>query len=94
MTTHIEPTTTTTPAPEPEEWDRLRMLQVIEDAERETRMCACGELLTVSVSSDAVWLECPTFRVAHVGRLAWLRSGLREALHDRRTIITGWGRVA
>jgi hypothetical protein len=70
------------------------MLQVIEDAERQSRMCVCGELMTVAASSDALWLECPTFRDAHVGRLAGLRSGLRELLHDRRAIVTGLGRVA
>ena len=92
MTTPIRPTS---PAiPEPESWDRLRMLQVIEDAERQNRMCACGGLMTVSASDDALWLECPTFRDAHAGRLGWLRSGVREMLHERRAIVTGLGRVA
>jgi hypothetical protein len=78
-----------TPVPVPDERDRLHLLLVIEDAERETRICPCGERMVVAASDDAVWLECPTFREVHEGRLGWLRSGLREVLHERRTIVTG-----
>ena len=82
------------PAPEPPDGDRLHLLQVIEDAQREVRICPCGALMTLGESEDTLWLECPAFRETHDGRLAWLRSGLRGMLHDRRSIVTDLGRVA
>ena len=85
---------TDTGAAESADRDRLRLLQVIEDAEREVRSCPCGALMTVGASDDTLWLECPAYRETHDGRLAWLRTGLRGMLHDRRTIVDGLGRVA
>lgn len=90
MTTHQQPR----PTPRTERWDRLRMLQLIEDAERATRLCLCGAQMRVDVSDDTLWLECPTFGDQPDGHLAWLRSGLREVLHDRRALVTGIGRAA
>ncbi|MFN8518324.1 MAG: hypothetical protein U0667_02795 [Chloroflexota bacterium] len=73
---------------------RLRILQVIEDAERATRMCTCGEIMVVDGTDDAVWLECPTFREPTQGRFRWLRAGVREVLHDRHVIVAPDSRAA
>ena len=80
--------------PASEDRDRLQMLQVIEAAERETRLCSCGALMSIAARDDALWIQCPSFRETPEGRLAWLRAGLREVLHDRRVVVTGLGRAA
>ncbi len=82
----------TTPMPDlitpatPEVYDRLRMLQLIDDALRRTPYCACGAIMTVDAEGDSLWLECPTFQEPRSGRLSWLRSGVRVALHQRQLL--------
>ncbi|MBX3030522.1 MAG: hypothetical protein KF809_10200 [Chloroflexi bacterium] len=85
------PSTPTTPpaGPSPVAWDRVRMLQLIEDAERETRRCMCGSLLQVVVHGDVLVLECSAYRTKVTGPFARLRGGIRTVLHDRRVVTRG-----
>jgi hypothetical protein len=78
----------------PARWDRRRVLRIIEDAERTPRTCPCGEMLVVQASDDILWLGCPAYRERPTGRLAWLRSALRDVSHDRSVLATGIGRAA
>ncbi len=73
---------------------RLQMLQVIEDAMRDARYCACGELMTVQAEGDTLWLQCPAFMEPATGRFAWLRGGVREFLHHREVITREVGLAA
>ena len=75
-------------------YDRVHMLQMIEDAMRDARYCACGELMTVQADGDTLWLECPSFIQPSTGRLAWLRDGMREYLHQRDVIARDFGIAA
>ncbi len=81
MTAHAEPIT-----PTREVYDRQRILQLIEDALRNDPYCTCGSLMTVDAQDDILWLECPSFMQPSTGRLAWLRGGIRTALHEREVI--------
>jgi len=87
MTTQIDPATTT--ALLPEVYARQQMLELIEDAMREVPFCECGAPMTVDADGDTLWLECPTFTEPNSGRLAWLRSGIRTALHQRSVLVRG-----
>lgn len=84
MTAHIDPITPTTPLREV--YDRQQMLELIEDAMRHEPYCDCGAPMTVDADGDTLWLECPTFTAPNTGRLAWLRGGIRVALHQRQLI--------
>ncbi len=82
----------TTPMPDisapsaPEVYDRLQMLQLIDDALRQTPFCVCGQLMTVDAEGASLYLECPTFQEPAAGRLSWLRSGVRLVLHQRQLL--------
>ena len=73
-------------APVREVYARQQMLQLIEDAMRDEPYCECGAPMTVDADGDTLWLECPTFTTPSSGRLAWLREGIRAALHQRSVI--------
>lgn len=86
----IAPSTTPSPIDPPTvTWDRVRMLQLVEDAERETRRCICGSLLQVVVHGDLLVQECPVYGEEPTGPFARLRGGLRTVLHDRRVVTSG-----
>ena len=96
MTAQIDPDTsaTTLGAPVRELYDRQQMLQLIEDAMRDEPYCVCGAPMTIEADADSLWLECPTFTAPSTGRLAWLRSGIRVALHERQVIAREFGIAA
>ena len=58
----------------------------IEDATRTPNICNCGKYLAVVESTDAMWLECPTFK--QPTRLpAAVASAVRSFLHDRTFVV-------
>jgi hypothetical protein len=69
-----------------ESYDRLRILQLVEDAMRDEPYCVCGASMTVTAEGDSLVLECPSFAQPSDGRLAWLRGGIRTVLHERHLI--------
>ena len=84
VATHDDTTITTLiDRPSAEDYDRIQVLQLIEDALRDTTWCPCGAVMTVEVEDDTLWLECPRFLEPTSGRLAWLRDGLRLTLHHK-----------
>ena len=87
VTTHDDTTLTTLSTlidrPSAEDYDRIQVLQLIEDALRDTTWCPCGAAMTVEVEDGTLWLECPTFLEPTSGRLAWLRDGIRLTLHHK-----------
>jgi hypothetical protein len=89
MTAHIDPTTTV------REFDvRRQVVELVEDATRHVSFCNCGETMTVEAEGDTLLLECPTFMAPSTGRLAWLWSGIRVALHERLVIAREVGIAA
>jgi len=97
MTTSLAtPTADTfgTPPRTAEAYDRVRMLQLVEDALRDSPYCACGAMMTIDVDGATMWLECPTFMEPSVGRLAWLRGGIRTALHEKQVVARDLGMAA
>ncbi len=84
VATHDDTTLTTLmDRPSAEDYDRIQVLQLIEDALRDTTWCPCGAAMTVEVEDGTLWLECPTFLEPTSGRLAWLRDGIRLTLHHK-----------
>ena len=96
MTAQIDHSTSATnpSAPVRELYDRQQMLQLIEDAMRSEPHCVCGAPMTIEADDDTLWLACPTFTAASTGRLSWLRSGIRLALHQRQLIAREFGIAA
>jgi len=92
MTAQIDPNIADAAVGEP--YARAQMLQLIEDAMRHEPYCDCGSAMTVEADGDTLLLECPTFTQPSTGRLAWLRSGIRVALHRRSVIAQGIGLAA
>jgi hypothetical protein len=68
-------------------YDRLSILSLIQDAEQESRLCACGARMVVVERDGAIWLDCaerPRPRSGILSRLAsldWIIG------HDRRLIL-------
>jgi hypothetical protein len=84
VATHDDTTITTLiDRPSAEDYDRIQVLQLIEDALRDTTWCPCGAVMTVEVEDGTLWLECPRFLEPTSGRLAWLRDGIRLTLHHK-----------
>jgi hypothetical protein len=67
--------------------DNRRALYLIEDAERETHFCACGELMLVAARPDGIWLECTSLSTPAGSRVTRFLSGLIAPGHARQRII-------
>jgi hypothetical protein len=91
MTT--QPANHADPAPN-DDCDRMRIVELVEEATRRPRHCACGSSMTVGATGDTLWLECPTFKVPRSGLLAGVRSGIRSMLHERHIIARGFSLAA
>jgi len=65
-------------------YDRLAILQLIEDAERAEPFCVCGAPMVATDRGGALWLECSARHRPH-GRLA--RIAFRLGLHSARELL-------
>jgi hypothetical protein len=68
-------------------YDRLSILNLVEDAERELRFCACGAHMVVVARDGALWYECAGRQEPRVGFLARLASLDWLTGHDRRLLL-------
>jgi len=66
-------------------YDRLAILQLIEDAERAEPYCACGAPMVAADRDGALWLECSERHRPRHGRLA--RIAYRLGLHSDRELL-------
>jgi hypothetical protein len=66
-------------------FDNHTVLAQIENAERETPFCACGQPMVPVAREDGIWLECRSLETREGGPIARLLSVL--APHDRQLIV-------
>lgn len=66
-------------------YDRLAILQLIDDAERTEPFCVCGAPMAAANRDGGLWLECSERRRPRHGRLA--RIAYRLGLHSERELI-------
>jgi hypothetical protein len=74
--------------------DRTHLVELIEQAERLTPVCAaCQEIPVPTTEGGALWLECPT----RAEPRSWFRQLISldfEAAHTRRLLLDpGWDAV-
>ena len=69
-------------------YDRLTVLNLVHDAERDTPTCVCGAPMIPVSRSGGLWLECSASHEPRGGFLARLASLDWMAGHLRRVIIT------
>jgi hypothetical protein len=67
--------------------DNWKALDRIEQAERETPLCICGQPTSAAARPDGIWLECVSLRTPDVSRIGRLRSALTAGSHARQLII-------
>jgi hypothetical protein len=66
-------------------YDRLAILQLIEDAEHAEPFCECGAPMVAADRGGALWLECSERHRPRHGRLA--RIAYRLGLHSERELL-------
>ena len=71
--------------------DRTHLVELIEQAERQTPVCAaCREIPVPTIEDGALWLECPTL----TRRRSWFRQLVSldfEAAHTHQLLLEpGW----
>jgi hypothetical protein len=75
-------------------YDRLTILHLVEDAERETPNCACGDLMIPVDRDGALWLECISSRQPRASRTRRLLSLEWLVPHTRRLVLDAEERLA
>ncbi len=69
-------------------YDRLTILHLVNDAERETPYCTCGQPMLATDRDGALVLECAALRDRRDRPASILRSLAERLLHDRRVIVS------
>lgn len=67
--------------------DNWRALDRIEQAERETPFCICGQPTSATARPDGIWLECVSLRAPARSRIGRLLSALAPGGHARQLIV-------
>jgi hypothetical protein len=67
--------------------DNWSALDRIEQAERETPFCICGQPTSVAARPDGIWLECMSLRAPAGSRIGRLLSVLTPGGHTRQLIV-------
>jgi hypothetical protein len=67
--------------------DNWNALNRIEQFERETPFCICGQPVSATARPDGIWLECVTLREPDASRIARLLSVLAPGGHTRQLIV-------
>jgi hypothetical protein len=67
--------------------DNARALDLIEQAERETPFCRCGQPTVPVGRADGVWLECRTLERPATGRIGRILATLAAPTHFRSLIV-------
>jgi hypothetical protein len=73
-------------------YERIAILQLIEDAERTEPFCVCGAPMVAADRDGALWLECSTRHTRRDGRFA--RLAYRLGLHSEREILAAPALIA
>jgi hypothetical protein len=66
--------------------DRVRIVTLIEHAERETPFCDCGEPMAAVERDHRIWLDCTGHQDRPGGALRRLLSALTSVGHTRQLI--------
>lgn len=67
--------------------DNVRIVTLIERAERETPFCDCGEPMAATARGDQIWLACTAHQRPQGGRIRRFIAALASAEHTRRLIV-------
>ena len=67
--------------------DNWKALDRIEQAERETPFCICGQPMSPAARPDGIWLECSSLRAPDSSRIGRLLSTLAPGGHTRQLIV-------
>ncbi|MGA7988922.1 MAG: hypothetical protein WCB51_11060 [Candidatus Dormiibacterota bacterium] len=67
--------------------DNVRIVTLIERAERETPFCDCGEPMAATARDGQIWLDCTAHQHPQGGRIRRLIAALASAEHTRRLIV-------
>lgn len=67
--------------------DNVRIVTLIERAERETPFCDCGEPMAATARGRQIWLDCTAHQHPTGGRIRRLMAALASAEHTRRLIV-------
>ena len=67
--------------------DNVRIVTLIERAERETPFCDCGEPMAAMAEGRQIWLDCTAHRQPSGGRIRRLIAAVASAGHTRRLIV-------
>ena len=71
-------------------YDRIAIVNLVEDAERNDPYCACGAPMIAQERDGALWLACSSQREPaerREGVLGRIRSLASLAWHDRRLLL-------
>ena len=68
-------------------YDRTTILHLVNDAERQTPRCACGDRMIPVDRDGSLWLECASRRTFDDDLLGRLRAVAWSLGHDRRLIL-------
>jgi hypothetical protein len=66
--------------------DNIRIVTLIERAERETPFCDCGEPMAAMARGRQIWLDCTAHQRPSGGRLRRLVATVASAGHTRKLI--------
>ncbi len=69
-------------------YDRVTILDLIDEAEHESPSCACGARMIPVEREGALWLECAESQEPRKGRVSRLVSLDWLARHTRRVILS------
>jgi hypothetical protein len=67
--------------------DNTRIVALIEQAERQTPFCDCGEPMAAMVRDGQIWLRCTAHRNPSGGTLRQLLATLASAGHTRKLVV-------
>jgi hypothetical protein len=66
--------------------DSIRIVTLIERAERETPFCDCGEPMAATARGRQIWLDCTAHQHPSGGRMRRLVDAVASAGHTRKLI--------
>jgi hypothetical protein len=67
--------------------DNTRIVALIEQAERETPFCDCGEPMAAIAEDRQIWLDCTAHQSPDGGTIRRLIAGLGSFGHTRKLIV-------
>lgn len=69
------------------ETDNTRIVALIEQAERETPFCDCGEPMAAVAEDRQIWLDCTALQNPEGGAVRRLLASIGSLGHTRKLIV-------